>query len=162
MQIVHVLHMFHTSKPRCTIRDFCLHTKRFEIRVFVLAQFASCLYCEHLIFLMPWTRFEHFFHIVTRHHPFVSLARSMFSRGTFLTFHVSLCCRFLFRVFGINASWCITIGAQGHPLQVGSTHAQRCMLFLIPILCGDPIGRAGSQPFIIRHHAHILTLTLAF
>ena len=46
--------------------------------------------------------------------------------------------------------------------QVGGAHAQQCMLPVIPIICGDPIGRAGSQPFIIRDHAHILVLTLAF
>ena len=90
VQIVHVLHMFHTSRPRCTIRDFCLHTKRFEIRLFVLAQFASCPYYEHLIFLIPWMRFGHFIPVVTKHYPFVSLARSIFSCGTFLMFQAFL------------------------------------------------------------------------
>ena len=104
VQIMHVLHMFDTYRSRCTIRDFCLHTIRFEIEVFVLAQFASCPYCQHLIFLIPWTRFGHFVHVVTRHHPFLRLDRSTVSRGTFLMFHVSLYSWFLLHVLGINAS----------------------------------------------------------
>ena len=43
--------------------------------------------------------------------PFISLARSAFSRGTFSTFHISVCCRFLHHFFGFNARRYITVGA---------------------------------------------------
>ena len=104
VQIVQVLHMFHTFRPRCTIRYFCLHTKRFEIRFFVLAQFASCLYWGHFRFLIPWTRFDHYVHVITRQHPFISLARNTFPCDTFRTFHTSLHCWFFLHAIGFNAS----------------------------------------------------------
>ena len=87
-------------------------------------------------------------------------ARSLVVR--FGRFHISLYRRFFLCIVRLNANRCTTVGSQGHHLQVGSAHAQKFMLLLIPIICGDPAGRAWSQPFIIRHHTHIIVLSLSF
>ena len=118
VQTVPVLHMFHTSSPRWAMGCFCLHTQRFDVRVFVQAQFPSSPYSNRLqMLLMPYTWVRHFLRMKTILHSSISSTRNTFLSGTSCTFDSPLCWCFL--LLGLYGTKCITVSAQGDPLQAG-------------------------------------------
>ena len=66
-----------------------------------------------------------------------------------------------FLLLGLYGSTCITVGAQGDPLQAGGARAQRWILLLITIIIGDGNGRTRRLLCVIPQVLHlIIGLTL--
>ena len=113
--------------------------------------------------LMPCTWVQHFLRMKTILHPSISSARDTFLSSTSCTFHSPL--RWCFLLLGLNETTCITVSAQGDPLQVGGARAQRWTLLLITIIIGDANGRTRRQLYVIPRVVHLiiaLTLTLYY